>query len=453
MNALDLVCRHVKMRKASNTHGGEWQGPCPWCGGTDRFHVWPERNAGQGGYWCRSCGKGGDAIQFLRDHDGMTFKEACEFLNIKIEDKARTQPEPAQREFHPRDPQTPADLWREKAEKFVTWAQEQLRANKDVIVWLSARGISTAAAGKYRLGWNPGEDGKDIYRYRGAWGLPEIKNENGRPKALWLPIGLVIPQITDGVVQRIRIRRPEGDPRYYVLPGSSSATMILEPDRSAFVVVESELDAIACASAGTLAGAVATGSLEGKPDAAAYAVLKNAKQILNALDFGDQGGGKEAAKRAIKWWADNFPNTSIRWPVPAGKDPGEAVQTGIDLELWIRKGLWPVVLLEEKKDGPSSAPPAKNAVTGKPGAPSEAEMAQIVAARGLSPLIAELWALLRRNPGVKIINTAGRFAIERNGKPGVGGRIHDLIVKEPPVLDYILGHEAEEIDYRNLLIE
>lgn len=451
MNTLALAQQHVQLRKASNTKGGEWQGPCPWCGGKDRFHVWPEQNAGQGTYWCRSCGKGGDAIQFLRDKSGMTFKEACDYLNIKMGEKQYAKQDPQPREYQPREPQTPAELWREKAEKFTAWAQDQLKQNKDVLTWLAARGISVAAADKYRLGWNPGENGKDLYRARKAWGLPEQIKENGKPRMLWLPIGLVIPQITAGAVQRIRIRRPEGEPRYYVLPGSSSATMILEDTREAFVIVESELDAIACASSGSLAGAVATGSLEGKPDAAAFAVLKNAKQILNALDFGDQGGGKEAARRALKWWEEHFTKTNTRWPVPQGKDPGEAYQLGTELENWIKKGLWPVVLLAEKKASPSTASHRENATTGKPGGPTEKEMADIIAARGLAPEIAELWALLRRNPAVTIINRPDRFALMRGNKPGVGGRIQELVLCVPCVRDYILDHPAQEIGWSNLL--
>lgn len=451
MNVLNLAQQHVQLRKASATKGGEWQGPCPWCGGKDRFHVWPEQNGGQGTYWCRSCGKGGDAIQFLRDNNGMTFKEACDYLNIKMDEKQYTKPDTTPREYQPREPPTPVELWRDKAEKFTAWAQDRLQQNADAMAWLAARGISADAAAKYRLGWNPGEDGKDLYRQRKAWGLPDILKENGRPKVLWLPIGLVIPQITGGAVQRVRIRRPEGDPRYYVLPGSSSATMILEETREAFVVVESELDAIACASACALTGAVALGTLEGKPDAAAFAVLKNARQILNALDFGDQGGGQAAATRALKWWADHFPKTNTRWPVDQGKDPGEAYQMGTDLEAWIKKGVWPVVLLSEKKASPSPAPRPENATTGKPAMPTEAEMAAIVAARGLAPEIAELWALLRRNPAVKIINRPDRFALMRGNKPGVGGRIQQLVLCVPGVTDYILAHPSQEVNWENFI--
>ena len=34
----------------------EFAGPCPWCGGEDRFVVWP--NQGQGGrFMCRRCAR------------------------------------------------------------------------------------------------------------------------------------------------------------------------------------------------------------------------------------------------------------------------------------------------------------------------------------------------------------------------------------------------------------
>jgi hypothetical protein len=35
----------IQLKKVSSD---EWAGPCPWCGGRDRFHVWE-----RGNYWCR----------------------------------------------------------------------------------------------------------------------------------------------------------------------------------------------------------------------------------------------------------------------------------------------------------------------------------------------------------------------------------------------------------------
>jgi DNA primase len=104
----------------------------------------------------------------------------------------------------------------------------------------------------FRLGWFPGEKGKNSkFRPRESWGLPTvIKESNGRKKMLWIPRGLVIPCFKAGQIYRIRIRRPAEDltpamnSKYYIVPGSGMEAMGMNPDRKAFVVVESELDGI-----------------------------------------------------------------------------------------------------------------------------------------------------------------------------------------------------------------
>ena len=49
----------VKVKKISGAKGGEWHSPCPLCGGTDRFSVFPEQEGGElcqkhdlRGTWC-----------------------------------------------------------------------------------------------------------------------------------------------------------------------------------------------------------------------------------------------------------------------------------------------------------------------------------------------------------------------------------------------------------------
>jgi len=441
MNVLDLAQKKVKLRKASNTRGGEWQGPCPGCGGTDRFHVWPEQNQGQGSYWCRGCDKKGDAIQYLRDFEGMTFQAACEYLHIPVGERPEhttpTQPRSTAVEFTPAEHQLPEDLWRDKAEKLVTWAQQHLLSNLEVLGWLSSRGIDLESVQRYRLGWNPGERDKDLYRARSSWGLQEIKKENGRPRVLWIPRGLVIPAIVNDGVCRIRIRRPEGEPRYYVIPGSSAHTMHIEPARRAVVIVESELDAIAVAGNNTLAGAVAVGTSHGKPDAATYARLKESLQILNALDFDKAGIG------AQKWWESNF-NNHDRWPVPKGKDPGEAYELGIDLNMWINAGLPPGLTYDLE-----TQPTDRRSVLEeeKPINRTTVSEADILS---LDPAIIELASLLNNNPAVTIINTPDRLALLRNGKY-VGGRIAHLVFQVPEVTEYILAHPAKRITGGNFI--
>ncbi|SPD72520.1 putative Predicted DNA-binding protein [uncultured Desulfobacterium sp.] len=66
-----LEARGINLKKKT---AGEMAGPCPFCGGTDRFCVWPEENR----FWCRGCNRKGDTIQLLRDLDGLSFEEATE---------------------------------------------------------------------------------------------------------------------------------------------------------------------------------------------------------------------------------------------------------------------------------------------------------------------------------------------------------------------------------------
>ena len=57
-------------------HGRELVGPCPACGGIDRFAVHISKQL-----WnCRGCGKGGDVIALVQHVDGVDFPEAIETL-------------------------------------------------------------------------------------------------------------------------------------------------------------------------------------------------------------------------------------------------------------------------------------------------------------------------------------------------------------------------------------
>lgn len=65
----------------AHTKRGEYCGPCPRCGGQDRFVVWPEHPSGSPEFMCRQCtlnGKAwaGDAVEYLRDHHGLPYTEA-----------------------------------------------------------------------------------------------------------------------------------------------------------------------------------------------------------------------------------------------------------------------------------------------------------------------------------------------------------------------------------------
>lgn len=348
--------RGLKAVKVAGTHGGEYACPCPACGGKDRFRFWPAQ--GEGGTWyCRQCGKGGDCIQFLRDFEGLSYAEACRRLGRErapLPTSIMPRRERA-REWTPAEASLPCPAWREHAAKLLDYAHQRLLGDDVQLMRLAMRGIERVAVERYRLGWLPGENGKDGYhRDRGAWGLPPETNARGRKKSLWIPSGLVIPALDDdGAVLRLRIRRDEeararfgADMKYVVVPGSSMRPLLLRPEARAFVVVESELDAIACAAAAEAAGldvgAFAAGTSLGRPDTVAHAVLRRALCILVALDFDQPDAqGQRAGARGMPFWAQTY-RTARRWPVPSGKDPGDAVREGWNIVDWLRIGLPPV---------------------------------------------------------------------------------------------------------------
>ena len=48
----------------ANRAGTEWAGPCPACGGRDRFRIW---TGPPGRFWCRRCAWSGDVITLTRN--------------------------------------------------------------------------------------------------------------------------------------------------------------------------------------------------------------------------------------------------------------------------------------------------------------------------------------------------------------------------------------------------
>jgi hypothetical protein len=454
MNVQELLERAgIQPKKVSNTKGGEYHSPCPGCGGEDRFHVWPEQNHGKGSYWCRSCGKGGDNIQFLIDFENLSFVEACEQLGRPLpESRALKTPTFPQNKkaFEPSVYSDPDNTWCTRAGKFVEWSHNHLMQLPDQLAWLAQRGISAETAKRFQLGWNPGEKEKDIYRPRETWGLTPETKEDGKPRKLWIPIGLVIPNFAADNVTRIRIRRPDPitfGPRYYVLPGSSMATMRIPcaadgGDRfswSVYVIVEAELDAIAVwQAAGKASGVVATGSAQTKPDQETFKVLDNCNIILNALDF-----DKAGATAAWNWWAATFPH-SERWPVPEGKDPGEAYKAGVDLRTWVLSGL---------PSFDSNRRPASPEASGeKQKAPAYGDDAVL---SNLIKSVAELYELLKTSPA-RIKKAGDNIHAEINKEWEkknwtASKRISDLVFMDPDVGQYLNLHPASNITAKNFL--
>lgn len=459
MDILAIAQSKTQLKKTASTHGGEWVGPCPSCGGRDRFHVWPDKTDSKrservGIYWCRSCGKSGDVVQFMVDFDGKSYPEAFAAVGIEAQPsttKYRTPTVPgAKRTVNPHPPCTlkndvqaqASDVWQSKAGALVEHASAALKDNNYILTWLKKRGISKQQAEALKLGWLT----EDRWRHRASWGLEPVLKEDGSEKKLWIPAGLVIPMIAGDTVRRIRIRRfGEQEPRYYVLPGSSMAGMAYGLPQRAAVIVESELDAIMLAGqVGEFCGVVAMGSSSAKPDRELVEIaLSKCAVILVALDC------DEAGAKACAWWTSNFPQAK-RWPVPAAKDPGDAFAAGVSMVDWIKAGLpsaWffgPEPIGQIQRRGPAEKPSVAQVIV-KPVVPS-------------ASTIDELAGLLRKNPvSVRLAPDGSRVWIRENTSWArnnweTSRRISQLVFL-PEVLDYLWSLGVEVVGGKNILGE
>jgi DNA primase len=292
---LGIIGRDVVLKRVASTNGGEWAGPCPWCGGKDRFRVWP--NAPRPRYWCRQCGRKGDAIQYLRDKHSLSYAEAKERLGLL-----------AARPGSPRAsepmPNPPAKAWQDAASSAVSRCVAALWSGRhgDILDYLRRRGLTDRTIWQARLGYN-------ARRCQVAGG--------------WLEAGLVIPWYMGPHLWCLNVRRFDAEPKYKALSGSVKAlygTASLA-GKSIAVMVEGELDALLLLQeAGDLVGVVATGGAQSLPKAGLEYLLP-CHRLLVCGDSDAAGAGMVS-----KWAALSARVRAVK--VPQGKDVTEFWQQG-----------------------------------------------------------------------------------------------------------------------------
>lgn len=325
VDLLALIGRDTRLKRVASTNGGEYAGPCPFCGGEDRFRVWPDHQQGRGRFWCRQCGASGDAIAYLRKRDGLTFAEACDRLGVASASGARRASA-----VKPRF-EVDFGVWQARARAFVAEAEAALWDGRhpEALAWLRKRGLGDAVIREARLGLNVAER----HEAGAAWGMPGVR-------AVWLPRGIVIPWEIGGELWRVNVRRPAGDlahggPKYVCARGSRNG--LYGADRLCAnlpaLVVEGEIDALAVYQhAGDLVAAVATGSVSGARDAAWVARLALPQVVLLSFDADDAG------EAAAAWWLGVLANAK-RWRPYWGKDAAEFAQSGADVRAWVLAAL------------------------------------------------------------------------------------------------------------------
>lgn len=325
-----------KYKSTSNTGEREFEAPiCPACGaGKDRFVLWPDRprtdGLYQGGYtWCRQCRKYFDPIGLYRAATGAGYREACEALKLPLSQTAGYK-RPHVAYAPPRERPLPKEAWQARARAFVSYCLGCREGS--FFYWLKGRHLTKETADRFSLGYNP----KHISESAELWGLP-AHNEDGTPNLVHLPRGYVIPQIFDNEVQCISIRRENWDPKskygkYQQVKGGYTGPHIVGESRRPVVIVEGALDAfLIFQEAGDIVASMALKSAATAPDRRAHNFLSEARVSLAAMD--KDKAGENGAKKLEKNYKAKF------LPMLFAKDPTELAAKGLDLRVWILKGL------------------------------------------------------------------------------------------------------------------
>jgi DNA primase len=320
VDLLALIGADTELHRVATTRGGEWAGPCPACGGTDRLRVQPA----QGQWMCRAChndgGKWDDAIGYVRWRDGVSFREACLRLGADsgalVTTTTRLRPVPARPV--PPEPTVPDAVWRERAESFVArceaalWSPSGAWARGYLREW---RGLSESTLRRWRLGWRVDPKG---------WGT-----------------GVTIPWYAAGELWQVKTRRLRpgqpyaqaeavGAPKYISVTGGHPLLFGADAlaGHTVGVLTEGEFDAMLVAQeAGDLIGVATLGSAGKEVPTGALRFLLPLGTILAAYDADD--AGQRGAAKLLAMSARVRPV-----PVPNGKDLTEFFRRGGDVRAW-----------------------------------------------------------------------------------------------------------------------
>ncbi|MCB0028723.1 MAG: hypothetical protein KDE28_12500 [Anaerolineales bacterium] len=285
-------------------HGRYWEGPCPFCGGTDRFQI---KRTDDGDLWiCRQCGDGKyqDITAFVARQEGMTMGQAARLLvgeaviPAGIGTRQARPPAPAL--------QPPDEEWRFHAWQGAMTAAKLLQAGYNYMDsgedqphiraarWLYERGILSPDATRHMLGFQPEQSKRGPVLMPAGITIPHVVYEGDRP-VLW------------GAKVRTRSNKPGNKYRSYK---GSAAGALFNSRAAANVpvafVVEGEFDAILLQgtidAAGVDAAAVTLGSAGASVNPASWThKLGHLWQLV--INYDDDEAGRKGQEK----WLSAYP--------------------------------------------------------------------------------------------------------------------------------------------------
>lgn len=248
---------------------------------------------------------------------------------------------------------SPEEIWEKKALEFVEEKNKELLADRELLKQVLMRWrIEPKTVEALKIGYvkNP----KGEFKAQVAFGLPDEKNEKGKPKVLYFPQGLVLPVFRGGRLMRLKIRvenQQENFPRYLAVRGGNPNCYAVYGDENChtWVITETERDAAyvwqELKDYGI--GAMGVGSCKIPPDDEAMKLLYHCDLIINMLDNDDAGARaswKFEYDPAKFSWNQQFAH-AVRLPVlkEYGKDIGEMALRFVPMYEYVKLVMPPFV--------------------------------------------------------------------------------------------------------------
>jgi DNA primase len=336
VDMVELVSAKTDLRRA----GSRWQGLCPFHDErTPSFSVNPEDKL----YYCFGCQKGGDAIGFVQEVEGLDFQEAVETLAERYNVRLEREDEDPEADRKRRERERLTGLLERTARFYASYLASSAEAAR-ARAYLAERGFGHEVLAEFRVGYSPS-----------AWDrvLTGAQRDGYSPDEL-LAAGLAQRNQTGNLYDRFRgrIMFPLADLRGRVLGFgaramaegrgpkylNSSESRIYRKGRQLFgidvarshatksgriVVVEGYTDVLAMHQAGIRETVAIMGTALTEDQVVELA--KVAKRVILALDA--DRAGQEAMLRAARLAKDRDLELAAV-EMPEGADPAEVLQKG-----------------------------------------------------------------------------------------------------------------------------
>lgn len=311
-NQLAAYLDGYKLKKVASTGGGEYAGPCPFCGGRDRFRYQPANNI----WLCRNCtaGQWRDVIDFVAKRDNLSIAEAAKKLNNGL---PVTNNRPAVKAERPAYG-PPPEAWQREAREAVKQCQNTLysEAGARALAYLKKRGFSLDTLQRFNIGYSSG--------YKSG--------------SLWIPKGITIPAEIAGALWYVKIRT-NTTPKYTLVKGSRPAalfnansllnaanSLITEGEFNAMIATQEFGDLIPVASMG--------GSASNRIDLATWGAYFLTKSLILAV-YDDDNAGAAGAIALYEQLGDRVKLATL----PDKHDLNSYHQAGGDIRNWIKTSL------------------------------------------------------------------------------------------------------------------